>query len=220
MSRADRWKSDAQANAEALANRGRTYADRNAASLRFSWDPSKRGPRDLRHACELVRRAYRDEVPYQLHERDGLADDGSPKMTGDAETFIFGDPSWTDAGPRRCSCKAVAQSKGPPWPPYLPATHHHYLDCPAHPRNRPVIAFYLHPFRATMADMEKAREEATRRRAAIVQHVAFGMDPVEAATSEGCHPLDAKLVVFDALCAFLRRLTDVRVDVPGGTVAA
>jgi len=185
VSRADRWKSDAQANAEALANRGRTYADRNAASLRFSWDASKRGPRDLRHACELVRRAYRDEVPTKLHE-SGLAPDGTPAMTAKAEAYIFGNPSWTDAG------------KG----------------------ESPLVSFYLTPFRATMADMEKAREEATRRRAAIVAHVAFGMDPVEAATSEGCHPLDAKLVVFDALCAFLRRLTDVRVDVPGGTVAA
>jgi hypothetical protein len=212
MSRADRWKSDAQANAEALANRGRTYADRNAASLRFSWDASKRGPRDLRHACELVRRAYRDEVPTKLHE-SGLAADGTPAMTAKAEAYIFGNPSWTDAGKSvECSCgKPVRDVRGIQLAIHDPG-------CPA--LGNHVEAFYLTPFRATMADMEKAREEATRRRAAIVQHVAFGMDPVEAATSEGCHPLDAKLVVFDALCAFLRRLTDVRVDVPGGTVAA
>ena len=92
-----RGKSDSQANAEALANRGRTYADRNAASFRVSWDAGKRGPRDLRHAVELVRRAYRDEVPTKLHE-SGLADDGTPAMTAKAEAYIFGSATWTDAG--------------------------------------------------------------------------------------------------------------------------
>ena len=98
MSRADRWKSEAQANADALANRGRTYADPNAASFRVSWDANKRSPRDLRHAESLVRRAYRDEVPSKLHSGQELADDGTPAMTAKAEAYIFGRPSWTDAG--------------------------------------------------------------------------------------------------------------------------
>lgn len=177
MSRAGRWKSEAQSNAEALAQRGRTYADPNAQSFRFAWDANRRGPRDLRHAVELVRRAYRDEVPTKLHEQ-GLADDGTPAMTAKAEAYIFGSPTWTDAG------------KG----------------------DAPLVSFYLTPFRATLSDMEKAREPHTRRRAKIVSHVAFGMEPIQAATTEGAHPLDAKLVVFDALSSFLRRLSDVRVD--------
>lgn len=89
--------SDAQANAEALANRGRTYADDNAASFRLSWDANRRPPRDLRHAVDLCRRAYRDEVPTKLHE-SGLADDGTPRMTAKFEAYIFGSPTWTDAG--------------------------------------------------------------------------------------------------------------------------
>jgi hypothetical protein len=99
-------------------------------------------------------------------------------MTARAEAYIFGNPTWTDAG------------KG----------------------ERPLVSFYLTPFRATLADMEKAREPHTRRRAAIVSHVAFGMDPMEAAVTEGAHPLDAKDVVYLALSSFLRRLSDVKVD--------
>ena len=184
MKRYRGW-SDSQANAEALARRSSPYTEASRLSATIAWDATKRGPRDLRHAVELVRRAYRDEVPTKLHE-SGLADDGTPAMTAKAEAYIFGSPSWTDAG------------RG----------------------EQPLMSFYLTPFRATLSDMEKAREEATRRRAAIVRHVAFGMDPVEAARSEGAHPLDAKLVVFDALCSFLRRLTDVRVDLSKQDAAA
>src|SRR6478672_2673864 len=81
--------SEAQANAETLERRGRTYADPNTASIRINWHWEKRQPRSLRDAADMLRRAYADEVPTRLHERD-LADDGTPKMTPAAEGFIFG----------------------------------------------------------------------------------------------------------------------------------
>lgn len=84
--------SDAQANAEALANRGRTYADPNAASFRINWDWHNREPKDLREAVRMVRQAYADETPTRLHEHD-LADDGTPRMTPQAEGVIFGSPT-------------------------------------------------------------------------------------------------------------------------------
>lgn len=178
MSRAG--KSEAQANAEALDRRGRTYADPNAASFRFAWDAGKRQPRDLSHAINLVRRAYADEVPRRLHNRD-LADDGTPKMTPQTEGYIFGGDSWTDAGQGEA----------------------------------PLVSYYLTPFRATLADMERAREEATRKRAAIVRHVSIGgQGGQEAAIAEGVPSWCAKDIAFAALASFLSRLSDVRVDVP------
>ena len=95
--RYNREPSESQINADTLANRGRTYADSNAVSFRMSWDANRRVPRDLRDAVRLIRRAYQDEVPTKLHE-SGLADDGTPKMTAKAEAYIFGSPTWTDAG--------------------------------------------------------------------------------------------------------------------------
>lgn len=98
MSRAGRWLSDAQANAEALARRDAPDIERNRTSAGMAYDFRRRQtPRDLRHAVSLVRRAYRDEVPTKLHEH-GLADDGTPAMTPQTEAYIFGSPTWTDAG--------------------------------------------------------------------------------------------------------------------------
>ena len=89
MSRANRWKSDSQANAEALDRRERTYSEASGQSFRVSWDWHNREPRDLREATRMVRAAYADEVPARLHNQD-LADDGTPKMTPQAEGYIFG----------------------------------------------------------------------------------------------------------------------------------
>lgn len=91
-------KSEAQANAEALANRGRTYAAPNDRSVKVAWDFRKRQPRDLRDAEAMVRRLYEDEVPTRLHEH-AVGDDGTPRMAAKAEAYIFGGDSWTDAGP-------------------------------------------------------------------------------------------------------------------------
>ena len=170
--------SEAQANALALERRGRTYADPNAASLSVQWDWHRRQPRDLREAVRMVRQAYADEVPAKLHE-GALADDGTPKMTNQAEGYIFGNPTRTDAG--------------------------HDLD-------PPLLSYYLTPFRATLAEMERG-DPQSKRRAAIVRHVTIGSQgPQEAAIAEKAHPFDAKLVAEDALRSFLRRLSDVRVD--------
>jgi hypothetical protein len=52
-------------NADALANRGRTYADPNAASFRIQWDWNRREPRNRNEALKMLRAAYQDEVPYR-----------------------------------------------------------------------------------------------------------------------------------------------------------
>lgn len=90
--------SEAQANADALANRGRTYADPNAASFKIQWDWHRREPRDLREAVNMVRKAYQDEVPTAIHEGpDSIGGGGTPKYR---KTFLLylEAPEATDAG--------------------------------------------------------------------------------------------------------------------------
>jgi hypothetical protein len=87
--RYNRDLSDSQANAEALARRERTYSEASGVSFRVNWDWHNREPRDLREAVRMARQAYADEVPARLHSHD-LADDGTPKMTPQAEGYIFG----------------------------------------------------------------------------------------------------------------------------------
>jgi hypothetical protein len=82
--------SDSQANAEALARRAAPYSAASDITFRIAWDWHKREPRGLRDAADMLRRAYADEVPTRLHNRD-LADDGTPHMTPQAEGFIFED---------------------------------------------------------------------------------------------------------------------------------
>ena len=89
MSRANRWKSEAQANAEALARRGTPYTEASSVSFTVSWDWHNREPRDLREAVRMVRAAYADEVPQKLHE-SAIGDDGTPRMHPQAEGYIFG----------------------------------------------------------------------------------------------------------------------------------
>lgn len=91
MTKRYRGISDAQANAEALDRRERTYSEASGVSFRLNWDWHNREPRDLREAVRMVRAAYADEVPAKLHGGD-LADDGTPKMTPQAEGYIFGSP--------------------------------------------------------------------------------------------------------------------------------
>ena len=185
MSKRYRGWSDSQSNAEALARRESTYSEPNRTSAGMAYDFRRRQtPRDLRHAVDLVRRAYEDEVPTKLHE-SGLADDGTPAMTAKAEAYIFGSPSWTDAG-----------------------------------RDAPLVSFYLTPFRATLDGMEHHHAESVRKRAAIVRHVTIGsQEPEQAALTEGVPSWCSRLVAFDALCSFLRSLSDVRVDARHEAVA-
>lgn len=86
--------SEAQANAEALERRGRTFADPSDASFSVAWDYHQRKPRDLADAADIIRRAYAEEVPVRLHEHDA-GDDGTPRMHPAAESYIFG---WAEAG--------------------------------------------------------------------------------------------------------------------------
>lgn len=89
--------SEAQAQAEALARRAAPFAAESRTSAGMAYDFRRRQPRDLREAERAVRRAYVEEVPTRLHEA-GLADDGTPAMTARAESYIFGEDTWTDAG--------------------------------------------------------------------------------------------------------------------------
>jgi len=236
----NRGPSEAQSNAEALARREAAFAPENRTSAGMAYDFRRRQtPRDLRHAVALVRRAYQDEVPTKLHE-SGLADDGTPAMTAKAEAYIFGSPTWTDAGSsKRCNCAAQRTSRDAS--PGTPTTSGrsrpieqaalpveltprggsvHLDDCPANPTNAPLVSYFLTPFRATLDGMERHPAESTRKRAAIVRHVTIGsQDPESAAQSEGVPSWCSRDVAFQALSTFLRMLSDVRVDVRPEAVA-
>lgn len=88
-------KSEAQANAEALVRRSAPYSQSHSASVAFSWDYRAHIPDDLRGLVRAARRAYEDEVPTKLHESE-LSDDGTPRMTNAATSYIFGSPNADD----------------------------------------------------------------------------------------------------------------------------
>lgn len=210
MSKRYRGWSDSQANAEALARRSAPYTEAHQGSMTFAWDWQKREPANLRDAVRACRRAYADEVPYRLTEGpDSIGDDGTPRFSSQAESYIFGSPTRTDAGfVAGCSCGHGTGN-----------ANHHAEDCPSNPRNRPLVSFYVSPFRATLANMERGPEPEAKR-AAIVRHVTIGSQgPQEAAIAEGVPAWCAKTIAEDALRSFLRRLTDIRVDAPRETAA-
>jgi hypothetical protein len=188
VSRRDKSRdlSDAQANAEALARRDQPYRLRSEASTVRSFDYRTRQPADLRDAVRLARRAYTDEVPEKLHDgADAIGVDGTPRMSARAVSYIFGAANASDAR-------------------YDPET--------GEPTE--FVSYYHAPFRATLAQMAVG-DDSSRRRARIVSHVTIGsQSPYDAALSEGAHPLDAKLVAYDALVSFLRSLSDLRIHVP------
>lgn len=181
--------SDAQSNANAMARREFPHTKAHRGSVSFAWDWQKREPRDLRDAVRIVRKAYEDEVPRRMTEGpDSIGDDGTPRFSSQAEGYIFGSPSRTDAG-------------------------HDTED-------RPLVSYYQTPFRATLAHMEHGPEPESRR-AAIVRHVTIGSQgPQEAAIAEGVPVWCAKTVAEDAIRSFIRRLSDVRVDVAKDDQAA
>lgn len=75
------------------------------------------------------------------------------------------------------------------------------------------LTYYTAPFRATLAGMQAARAESSRKHAAIVGHITIGgQDPEPAAEAEGVPSWCSRRIAFDALCSFLRQLSDVRVD--------
>lgn len=190
--------SDAQANAEALARRSAPYAAASSMSFEVAWDYTRREPTDLREAVRMVRKAYADEVPTKLHEGyASIGEGGTPKMTERAEGYLFGSATSSDAG--------RDPETGEP----------------------DLVSYYHSPFRAALARMERG-DEATRKRAAIVSHVTIGQQgPQEAAIAEDVPSWCAKVVAEDALRAFLRGLTDIKVDIrrradtlPEGATAA
>lgn len=180
-----RGLSDAQANAEALARRGAPFSAPSEASFRVAWDYRQREPADLREAVRAVRAAYADEVPTKLHEGcDSIGEGGTPKMTPRAEGYLFGSPGSDDAARN-------------------PETG-----------ERDAVGYFHSPFRARLDEMTRG-DEASRKRAAIVAHITIGSQgPVTAAIAEGVPSWCAKLVAEDAIRAFLRRLTDIRIHHP------
>ena len=185
--------SDSQANAEALARRGAPYTHASEQSFRIAWDWHRREPTDLREAVRMVRKAHADEVPTRLHEGyDSIGPDGTPKMTTRAEGYIFGSERADDAGRD-------------------PETG-----------QRDLVGYYRSPFRARLAEMTTG-DTASQKRAAIVSHVTIGaMGPQDAAVLEGVPPWCAKVVAEDAIRAFLRSMSDIRVHRPiaeGATAA-
>ena len=126
MSRANRWKSDSQSNAEALARRERTYSEASGVSFQVNWNWHNREPKDLREAVRMVRQAYEDEVPPRLHEGpDSIGEGGVPKMDPRFLAYIDGSPM---AGHERPD----------------PETG-----------ERPAMDFYRTPFRALLAHWQR-----------------------------------------------------------------
>lgn len=183
MGRRYRDLSDAQANAEALARRSSPWYDDNRASVTVAWDYRRREPTDLRDAVRQARRAYADEIPTKLHEGpDAIGEGGTPRFTGRAEGYLFGPAEASDA---------KRDPETGEW-------------------DR--VSYYHAPFRATLERMSRGAE-GERRYAAIVAHITIGQQgPVAAALAVKAHPLDAKLVAWDALRSFLRQLSDMKVD--------
>jgi hypothetical protein len=89
-------KSEAQANAEALARRSAAYADENARS-RERRDYRVTPPGSLRALVTELRKAYRDEVPGALHKHD-VDGGGTPAYTGEFAAYLYGSPWATDKG--------------------------------------------------------------------------------------------------------------------------
>lgn len=196
MSRPYLGPSDAQANAEALARRAAPAALEHQESIRRSWDYRARQPRDLREAVRMVRRAYQDEIPEQLHDGpDSIGEAGTPRFSAPAEGYLFGSPESSDA--RRD-----------------PVT-----------KELEAVSWYRYPFQATLEHLGYAAHarhpkgyvciDAEHRRAAIVGHITIGQrGPKEAAIAEGVPSWIAGDVAELVLRAFLRSLSDLRL-MPG-----
>jgi hypothetical protein len=87
-------KSEAQANAEALARRSSAFADANRRSIERKAD---RGtpPGSLRALVVELRKAYRDEVPGAIHKHD-VDGGGTPAYSGEFAAYLYGSPWATD----------------------------------------------------------------------------------------------------------------------------
>ena len=88
-------KSEAQANAEALARRTSTYADEHAASWQVRFDRPSHEPRSLRGYVNELRDAYEAECPSRLHRHD-VDGGGTPAFTAAFEAWLWGSPFTID----------------------------------------------------------------------------------------------------------------------------
>ena len=179
-------KSDAQANAEALARRESSYAEASAVSFTMSWDWYRRAPTDLRSAVAQVRGAYRAEVPIRLHEGfEQLAPDGTPRMTARAEGYIFGNPQGDDAGRD-------------------PETG-----------QRDLTGYYFTPFRATLDRLARGNDTDAAVSRIVSRITIGGQGAKEAVIAEGVPVWAASLVAYPALRHFLMSLSDIKLHPPG-----
>lgn len=90
MSRHSR-KSEAQANAEALARRTATYADEHARSWEVRFDRPTHEPKSLRGYVSALRDEYESECPSKLHRVD-VDGGGTPAFTPAFEAWLWGSP--------------------------------------------------------------------------------------------------------------------------------
>jgi hypothetical protein len=88
-------KSEAQANAEALARRSSTYADDHARSWTIVF--SRHEPPTLRDLVRELRRAYRMDMPERMH-RVAVDGGGTPSYTGEFAAHLYGSPMALDPG--------------------------------------------------------------------------------------------------------------------------
>jgi hypothetical protein len=94
LTRLDR-KSEAQANADALARRSATYADQHAASWSVRFDRPTHEPKSLRGYVNELRDAYEAEVPSRMHRHD-VDGGGTPAFTAALEAWLWGSPFTLD----------------------------------------------------------------------------------------------------------------------------
>lgn len=197
-----RRMSDAELNARAVANRGRTYAAEHAASMSIAWQRTSHRGKALRDLVRLVRRAASDEVPLRLHEAPEHVDaGGAPEMTPAFVQYLDAPQATTErahpfAGEgRACDrCDVLAE----------------FHEEPA------LLAEFRTPYRAALSHLASAGDETSRKRAAIVSAVAGGQGPAEAAIAAGVPAWCAKVVAADALVVFCDRLSDLRLRLSAG----
>lgn len=194
-----RRMSDAELNARALSERGRTYSSEHAASMSIAWNRTSHRGKALRELVRIVRRAATDEVPLRLHERPEHVDaGGAPEMTPAFIQYLDAPAATTERAHsftgegRACErCEVLAD----------------FHEDPA------FLAEFRTPFRAALSHMAELGDETSRKRAEIVNGIASGQGPAEAAMAAGISSWAAKIVAADALVVFCDRLSDLRLTV-------
>lgn len=191
-----RRMSDAELNARALSERGRTYSCQSARSFSVNWNRQSHRMSPLRDLVRIIRRAAVEDVPLRLHKAPEHVDaGGAPEMTPAFIQYLDAPDATTErahpfAGDgRACERCDVLQD---------------FHEEPA------LIAEFRTPYRAALAQMQRSADETTRKRAAIVDAVAAGAGPAEAAIDQGVPEWAAKVVGADALRVFCDRLSDLR----------